>query len=102
MSGGSHNYLCWTSDLEELTQKQTALREMADDLAALGYADDAARETEELLVMLRQWQNRAEVRIRRLSEVWRALEWWHSDDINEDAFREALTKYRGDAQRSPS
>jgi hypothetical protein len=99
MGGGSYNYLgsiCY-DDLGELLAKESDLREMADRLAGLGYAEDAARETEELLTMLRQWKTRAEARVRRLSDVWHAVEWWDSRDWSEDRVREALAKYRGEA-----
>ncbi len=98
MSGGSYNYLgliCY-DDLPELLSKESDLRDMADRLAGLGYAEDAARETEELLVMLRQWKIRAEVRVRRLADLWRAVEWWDSSDSSEDRVREALAAYRGE------
>jgi hypothetical protein len=96
MSGGSYNYLgmiCY-DDLGELLAKDSDLRDMADRLAGLGYAEDAARETEELLTMLRQWRTRAEVRVRRLADVWKAVEWWDSADSSEDGVRKALAKYR--------
>jgi hypothetical protein len=100
MSGGSYNYLgvICIDDLEELLGKESELREMADRLAGLGYAEDAARETEELLVLLRQWRIRAEVRVKRLGDVWHAVEWWDSNDYSEDRVKEALAKYRGDDQ----
>ncbi|HEX5566100.1 MAG TPA: hypothetical protein VFY14_04040 [Streptomyces sp.] len=85
-------YLCYAMDLEDLATKKGALREMADRLASLGYAQDAARETEELLVMLQQWEVRAEVRIKRLEEVWEAVE----KDRSEARVREALAAYRGE------
>lgn len=94
MSGGSYNYLCHTFDLDDLLKKQSELRDMADRLAALGYAKDAATETEELLAMLRQWEVRAAVRLTRLAAVWEAVEWWDSGDRSEDAVRQALTAYR--------
>lgn len=96
MSGGSYNYLCRAEDLEDLIGKAYYLEQMATRLTGLGYAEDAARETEELLVMLRQWQVRAEVRIRRLEGVWKAIEWWDSCDYSEAQVREALAEYRGD------
>ena len=77
-------------DLTDLSM--TGLREMADALAARGDAEDAAKETEELLVMLRQWHIRADVRIRRLSEVWRAVGRYMSDAV----IQEELAKYRGE------
>lgn len=96
MSGGSYDYLCWVIDLGELAAKEHQLEEMADRLAGLGYAQDAARETQELLVQLRQFKVRAEVRIKRLSDVWHAVEWWDSGDTAEQGVREALAKYRGE------
>jgi hypothetical protein len=94
MSGGSYDYLCWVQDLEEVNAKRAQLREMADRLAALGYAQDAAAETEELLVLLQQWEVRAQVRVKRLAQVWKAVEWWDSGDWSEDQVREALGEYR--------
>mgnify|MGYP001593382905 CR=1 FL=1 len=96
MSGGSYNYLCWKSDLDELLVQQHALRDMADRLAGLGYAQDAAAETEELLLMLRQWKIRAETRAKRLEHVWKAVEWWDSCDWSEEAVHKALAAYRGE------
>lgn len=96
MSGGSYNYLCQVYDLDDLMKHEADLQAMAERLAGLGYAEDAARETEELLVMLRQWRTRAEVRTKRLREVWKAVEWWDSCDWSERAVREAIAEYRGD------
>lgn len=96
MSGGSYDYLCWVLDLGELAAKEHQLEEMADRLAGLGYAQDAARETQELLVQLRQFKVRADVRVKRLSDVWHAVEWWDSSDTAEQGVREALAKYRGE------
>jgi hypothetical protein len=95
MSGGSYNYLCYMQDLEDLQSHRHGLEEMASRLAGLGYAQDAARETEELLVLFRQWETRAAVRMHRLADVWHAVEWWDSNDSSEDAVHEALAKYRG-------
>jgi hypothetical protein len=99
VSGGSFNYLCHTWDLDDLVGKQMDLEAMAQALAALGYAKDAARETEELLVLLRQWEVQATVRVERLREVWKAMEWWQSCDYSEDTFKEALAEYRGEAKK---
>src|SRR5690606_28685768 len=52
------------------------LEAMADRLAGLGYADDAAAETTDLLLTLREWQVRARAHVERLSDVWKAIEWW--------------------------
>jgi hypothetical protein len=96
MSGGSYNYLNSTWDLDDLLKKRGDLEDMSARLAGLGWAEDAARETEELLVMLRQWEIRAETRITRLRDVWKAVEWWDSNDWSEAQVREALAKYRGE------
>lgn len=93
MSGGSHNYICHC-EAQELIGREEDLREMSDDLAALGYCKDAAAETEEILILVRQFENRINTRLERLSPVWRALEWWHSGDIGEDSFKEAIEKFR--------
>lgn len=99
MSGGSYNYLCHAWDLDDLLEHRAGLEKMSARLAGLGWAEDAARETEELLVMLRQWQVRAETRMERLREVWKAVEWWDSGDWGEDQVRAALAKYRGDKEQ---
>ncbi|NEB42247.1 hypothetical protein [Streptomyces sp. SID14515] len=96
MSGGSYNYLCYSGDLEDINSRRYDLEQMAARLAGLGYAQDAARETEELLLLLRQWEVRAATRIQRLTTVWKAVEWWDSSDWSEDRVREALAKYRGE------
>jgi hypothetical protein len=96
MSGGSYNYLFAAQDLEDLQARRHDLEEMANRLAGLGYAQDAARETEELLVLFRQWETRAAVRMRRLTDVWQAVEWWDSNDSSEQRVHEALAKYRDD------
>jgi hypothetical protein len=94
MSGGSYEYL-FAKDIDDLLHNPE-LRNMADRLAGLGYARDAAAETEELILLLRQFQVRVEVRVKRLADVWKAVEWWDSRDSGEDAVKEALKKYRGD------
>lgn len=102
MSGGRYNYLCGAQDLEDINGKRFALREMADRLAGLGYAQDAAAETEELIVLLQQWEVRATVRIKRLTDVWKAVEWWDSNDSGEDGLHEALAAYRADTDGTPA
>ncbi|BFP50054.1 hypothetical protein KCMC57_64220 (plasmid) [Kitasatospora sp. CMC57] len=96
MSGGSYDYLCRVMDLGELLAKEHRLEEMADRLAGLGYAEDAAHETQELIVQLRQFKVRADVRVKRLSDLWHAVEWWDSGDTAEKDVRDALAKYRGE------
>ena len=97
MSGGSYDYLC-CKDVGDLMLGEGGLPYMADTLATLGYADDAARETTEFLMELRASRIRLEVMQRRLSRLWKAVEWWKSGDYGEDQVRDALAEYRGHAQ----
>jgi hypothetical protein len=71
------------------------LQSMADRLAELGYANDAARETQTLLLEIRAFRNRATPVLDRLEGVWKSVEWWTSADWSEESVREALAKYRG-------
>lgn len=93
MSGGSYNYLYQ----KEFTghASLTDLSDMADTLSGLGYANDAARESIELLMIIRQFETRAEVIADRLRGVWKAVEWWDSCDSSEDGVKTALEEYRG-------
>lgn len=94
MSGGSYDYLCHKS-ADELLAMEEQLQKMADRLAALGYANDAAAETMDTLLEVRRVKNRINARIDRLAHVWRAVEWWDSCDSSEDGVTQALALYRG-------
>lgn len=72
---------------------------MADELAKLGYAEDATRETMETLLEIRQAQIRIDTRLKRLNNVWYAVEWWRSCDVSEDAVKEALSSYRKETKK---
>ena len=93
MSGGSYDYL-YSKDVEDLLHSQETVQNMADRLAGLGYASDAAKETEMILLTLRQFENRISAMKERLSEVWHSVEWWDSCDSGEDSVKNALEKYR--------
>jgi hypothetical protein len=95
MSGGTFDYLCYKS-AGELLEADHELQSMADALAELGYAEDAARETQEILLTIRAMRNRVQVSIDRLTDVWRTMEWWRSGDYSEDQLEEALAKFRGE------
>ncbi|MEU4169454.1 hypothetical protein AB0F46_21585 [Streptomyces sp. NPDC026665] len=101
MSGGSYNWLYNVLDLEDLQSQQGDLKAMATRLACLGYAHDAAAETEELLVLFRQWEVRAAVRITRLRDLWEAIERLDSNDGGIDAVHAALAAYRADHGSTP-
>jgi len=97
MSGGSFDYL-YCKEAGDLLQDEGTLKEMADELARLGYAADAALETQALLLEIRAARNRIASSIDRLSPVWRGLEWWKSCDTDEGGFEKALSTYRGEVQ----
>ena len=101
MSGGSHDYLCY-KDPDELLYHLSMVQKMADDLARLGYAQDAARETNEVIAICHQFDARISARLQRLRPVWLALEWWHSGDMNEDGFKFNLERYRTDPDTYPN
>lgn len=52
MSGGSYNYLCY-KDFPDICEQPSELENMRDRLVELGY-EDAAKETEECLLIIRQ------------------------------------------------
>ncbi len=95
MSGGSFDYLCFR-DASDLLASERKVQEMADALAKSGYADDAAKETQALLLEIRAARNRLQASIDRLAPVWKAMEWWGSCDTSEDDFKKALAGYRGE------
>lgn len=94
MSGGSYNYLCDSGDLLELLGKKDELESMRVALSALGYAEDAALETQELLDLIGEWEETVELRINKLRKVWESVEWYHSSDRSEEDVREELVRYR--------
>lgn len=93
MSGGSYDYLCW-KEAGEILECEATIQQMADRLARLGYANDAAKETQLLLLEIRQAKNRLNVSIERLQNVWQAIEWWDSGDSSEKELQKALAFYR--------
>lgn len=93
MSGGSYDYICY-SDSEDLVNKQEQIQRMADRLAELGYAPDAAKETENLLLTIRAFHNRLTTMHDRLADIFKAVEWWDSCDSGEEGVKKALAKYR--------
>lgn len=97
MSGGSYDYLYCKEgeDIFSYSCKEW-LERMSDDLSKLGYADDAAKETIQLLLTIRAAQNRIDVMKERLNPIFRAMEWWQSGDSGEECLKETLSEYRGE------
>jgi len=96
MSGGSYNYICFKTDIEELVPHLSDLENMADRLESLD-AEDAAKETLELKAIIRQSQIRVEVLAQRMSALWRAVEWMDSGDSGMKEVEAQLKRYRGEA-----
>lgn len=93
MSGGSYDYLCY-KEISRLINSQSDLESMQERLSGLGYAEDAAQETMQLIQSIRQFERLTEVLIERLRPVWRSVEWWDSADISEDWLKVSLYEYR--------
>lgn len=96
MSGGSFDYLYRAEGLSGLLAQRHHLKDMADTLARLGYAADAATETHALLANIDAADVHADAALARLARIWKAVEWWKSYDSDEDDVREALAVYRGE------
>ncbi|MFD0853580.1 hypothetical protein ACFQ07_15190 [Actinomadura adrarensis] len=97
MSGGSYDYLyVWTNDIQQLIARRHHLKAMAERLAGLPYARDAAIETERIAAALERLEIQVTARAEALDDVWKAVEWWDSGDWGEDAVKKALAEYRGD------
>ena len=95
MSGGSYDYLCF-KDSNNIFNCDEQIERMANRLAGLGYADDAAKETTAMLLEICQARIRIETHISRLRGLWQDIEWWDSCDCGEDQVKSALAKYRGE------
>ena len=94
MSGGSFEYLCY-KDIDELFNVESSVEDMADALADLGYAEDAARATMDLLLEIRRSRVHLQAMKDKLEPIWKSMEWWHSCDTGEDDFKKTLDEYRG-------
>jgi hypothetical protein len=92
MSGGSFNYLCdvpsWDiiSNVEDLKRMRDALLEYD--------ALDAATECEAVLATIKQFQVLVDVRLKRMHEVFKAVEWHASGDGGIEGVQRALAAYR--------
>jgi hypothetical protein len=97
MSGGSYDHLyVWYNDLYELVGRMHHLRNMSERLSTLPYARDAALETERIVAAIDRLETYVEARAEALAVVWRAVEWWDSNDGTEDGVKKALAEYRGE------
>lgn len=93
MSGGSFNYI-YRRDIEDMTHVPNELRDMADELERLGYAEDVTKATRDFIATIERTKLDLEARQRTLADVWQTMEWWRSGDCNENEFKKTLAKYR--------
>lgn len=93
MSGGSYNYLCY-KDAQDIVDYQTDLADMQARLSGLDYAQVAAKDTQAVLDEIRVLFDSIEVKIKALQPIWRAVEWWDSNDSGEDAVKAAIANYK--------
>lgn len=88
MSGGSYNYLC-DADSGDIGNKLDNLREMAERLEGINPDGHAAADTREVFAIVAA----LEFAIRRLSDVWHAVEWRDSCDWGDAQMAEVLDEY---------
>lgn len=98
MSGGSYNYICYDwkfFDRVEIPWSDT--EEMAARLEELGYADDAAAATRDIIKQFNDARDKLFEEHAKLSGVWKAVEWYDSGDGREDSIKAELAEYRREA-----
>lgn len=92
MSGGSFGYLCYTQ-MPDVLNRTTDMEEMEQVLIKMGYTD-IAKDVRRLIEYCKSAEIRISVLFEQLKEVFRAIEWKVSGDINEDDLIKKLEKYR--------
>lgn len=94
MSGGSHNYLCYTQTHElMLDGKIDDMEEMEQTLIEMGYTD-IAKDVRRLIEYCKSAEIRIGVLFEQLEDVFHDIEWYHSADIGEETLIKRLEKYR--------
>lgn len=94
MSGGSHNYLCYTELHELICNSRIAdMEDMEQYLIAEGYCD-IAKDVRRLIEYCKSAEIRIGVLFEQLETVFHDIEWYHSADIGRDSLIATLEKYR--------
>lgn len=96
MSGGSFNYLCYVTT-DDIFERLEDLEYMA---AALQDADceDGAKETLHIKYAIEHFQTRMQVRLERLQDLWKAVEWEKSCDTSRKDTEKAIADYRANIE----
>lgn len=92
MSGGSFDYLCG-KDTESLMGMDEQLQAMEEELRSLGY-DDVADETKTVREMIEKFKSDVEQKLEELSKVWKAVEWYTSNDWSKEQVEAAVGDFR--------
>ena len=94
MSGGSYNYL-FCKGAEDLLYGQGLgdLNEMAETLLDMGYSEEA-KETYAILFEVKKVREELEGRVNKISDLWKAVEYYESMDADIEAIKVEVEKLR--------
>lgn len=92
MSGGSHNYLCYT-EMPDIIGRTADMEEVEQTLIEFGYID-IAKDVRRLIEYCKSAQIRVGVLFEQLNGVFHDVEWYCSADIGEETLIERLEAYR--------
>lgn len=92
MSGGSYDYL-YCKDLDDLLQSSYQLREMASDLMLYWPQSKAAHDTKSFVDMFDVFMKVLEDKKKPLEKVWKAQEWWQSNDYVKEQVTQEIWDY---------
>ena len=96
MSGGSHNYLCY-SGFPDILSRTSDMESMEQSLLSLGYTD-IAKDVRRLIEYCLSAENRISVLFEQLEDVFHAIEWYDSGDIGKESLIERLEQYRSSGE----
>lgn len=91
MSGGSYDYLCF-ADESDVLRRLESLQRMADRLDEV--CPEAAAETRALFDGPKSLRAEVEARLKRLTDLWYAVEWRDSGDWGDTQLADAVEKFR--------
>ena len=92
MSGGSFNYLCIT-EMPDIMNRTEDMKDIEAELIKLGYTD-IAKDIRRLIEYCLSAENRIDTMFEQLKDVFFAVEWYSSGDIDKDDLIEKLELYR--------
>lgn len=93
MSGGSYDYACFVSDVEDILSKRSDIEQLCERLEGIPYASGPAGDLRALLNEVNELNSKAEKTLSALAGVMKGIEWWDSCDWSERQFREEVEEY---------